>query len=67
MTKPELTRLRWLEGRQVMVALRDGSRLDDCQLISLGHNEVPSVWLFANGSDRFVPAADVLDVREYVA
>jgi hypothetical protein len=66
MSTSELMRLRWLEGRQVIVSMRDGSRIDDCQLVSTGRHETTSVWLFADGADRFVPTADVVDVQEYV-
>lgn len=52
------------EGRQVSVALDDGSRIDDCQLVSGGRNGVATLWLFANGADRFVPLHRVVDVWE---
>ena len=48
------------------VSLRDGSRLDDCQLISVGRNDVRSLWLFTNGADHFVHASDVLDLCESI-
>jgi hypothetical protein len=56
--------LRQWEGRQVSVALTDGSRLDDCQLVSAGRNGAGSLWLFTNGSDVFVPLAQVTAVWE---
>jgi hypothetical protein len=56
--------LRTLEGRQVNVSIRGGTRIDDCQLVSAGRSAVPTVWLFSNGTDVFVPLADVVDVRE---
>ena len=40
-----------LEGLRVNLALIDGSRLDDCELVSAGHGH-PTLWLFVNGSDR---------------
>jgi len=52
-----------LEGRRVSVALTDGSRLDDCELVSTGHGR-GSLWLFVNGSDVFVPVVDVSDAWE---
>lgn len=55
-----------LEGRQVGVALVDGSRLDDCQLVSAGHNGVRTVWLYTNGTDVFVAFGDVMDLWELV-
>ena len=53
-----------LEGRQVSIALTDGSRIDDCQLISAGQASRPTLWLYDNGADRFVPLIDVRDVWE---
>ena len=66
MTRRDLNGLRWLEGLNVNVSLRDGSRLDDCQLISVGRNDVRSLWLFTNGADHFVHASDVLDLCESI-
>jgi hypothetical protein len=54
---------RW-EGLQVSVALADGSRIDDCQLVSAGRNAAGTLWLFSNGADRFVPIGDVTAVWE---
>ena len=59
-----LARLAGLEGRQVSVALEDGSRIDDCQLVSGGRHGVETLWLFTNGTDRFVPVHHVVDVWE---
>ena len=56
--------LQQWEGRQVSVALADGSRLDDCQLVSAGRNGANSLWLFINGADVFVPFAHVTAVWE---
>jgi hypothetical protein len=58
------SRLVALEGRQVNVALRDGSRIDDCQLVSTGRTRVASIWLFANDTDTFVAFDDVADIWE---
>jgi hypothetical protein len=52
------------EGRRVSVALRNGSRIDDCQLISAGRVCTATLWLFSNGLDLFVPIRQVLDVWE---
>jgi hypothetical protein len=50
--------LRRLEGRSVNLALVDGSRLDDVNLVSAhGGN----VWIFDGGEDVFVPVATVID------
>jgi hypothetical protein len=56
--------LRQWEGRQVSVALADGSRIDDCQLVSAGRNAAGTLWLFTNGSDLFVCIDDVTAVWE---
>ena len=57
-------RLRQWEGRQVSVALADGSRIDDCQLVSAGRYGARTLWLFSNGTDRFVALDDVTEVWE---
>ena len=54
------------EGRRVSVALRSGSRIDDCLLISTGRNGVSSLWLFTSGRDIFVALDDVVEVWEAV-
>lgn len=58
------TTLQLLEGRQVSVALRDGSRIDDCQLVSAARATTATLWLFTNGDDVFVPIDDIIDVWE---
>jgi hypothetical protein len=62
MADQPLTNLRSIEGRQVTIALRDGSRIDDCNLVSGGRNRLDNLWLFVNGEDVFVARADVIDV-----
>jgi hypothetical protein len=59
-----LTEVRALEGRHVNLALADGSRIDDCQLISAGRGSADTVWIFTNGLDTFVPLADIVDAWE---
>jgi hypothetical protein len=53
-----------LEGRHVSVALTDGSRIDDCELVSCGRGDVTKLWLYTNGEDVFVPRREVVDVWE---
>jgi hypothetical protein len=48
-----------LEGRLV-----DGSRIDDCELVSAGQHGVHSLWLYTNGADTFAPLVDVTDLWE---
>jgi hypothetical protein len=64
MTARRRRKIRELQGRQVSVALVDGSRIDDCQLVSAGHKGLRSLWLFANGEDHFVALDAVRDVWE---
>ena len=56
--------VRALEGARVSVALRDGSRIDDCQLVAANRRGTGTVWLFWNARDLFVPAQDVVDLWE---
>jgi hypothetical protein len=46
------------------VALRDGARIDDCQLVSAGRATTSTLWLFSNGADVFVDLGDVVEVWE---
>jgi hypothetical protein len=64
MTKHRVLSLKSMEGRQVGVSLRNGERIDDCQLVSGGRRRLGSLWLFSNGEDVFVPLSDVVDVWE---
>ena len=66
MTKLSL-QLKPLEGRRVGVALRDGSLIDDAQLVSSGRGNVRTLWVFTNGVDTFVHLSDIIDVWEAVA
>jgi hypothetical protein len=45
----------------VNVALVDGSRIDDCQLVLAGKAKL---WVFVNGHDSFVLVDAVTDVWE---
>ena len=56
--------LRELEGREVSLALADGSRLDAVTLISAGRGRTPTVWLFAQGIDVFLPRRCVIAAWE---
>jgi hypothetical protein len=64
MAKQKVRSLHSIEGRQVNVSLRDGKRIDDCNLVSGGRARAPKLWLFTNGEDVFVPLDDVIDVWE---
>jgi hypothetical protein len=48
----------------VSVALDDGSRIDDCQLVAFGRHNVATVWLVADGADLFIPVTRVVDIWE---
>ncbi len=56
--------LQMFEGRQVCLALADGSRIDDCSLVSAGRTRARTVWLFVNGIDVFIRPAEVVAVWE---
>ena len=63
----QISQLKSLEGRQVGVALTDGTRIDDAQLVSSGRGPVRTLWVFTNGLDAFVPLVEVVDVWEAAA
>ena len=62
MTSRQAYDLRTYEGRRVSMALGDGSRLDDCMLVSVGRGGAASAWLANGDNDVFVPWADVVAV-----
>jgi len=64
MATQRATHLRLLEGRSVSVALKDGGRIDDCELVSSGRKNAPKLWLYTNGEDVFVAQRDVVEVWE---
>ena len=64
MTRERLGALTALEGRQVNVALRNGSRIDDSQLVSAGRNRAGTLWLFTHRGDTFIAFEDLIDVWE---
>jgi hypothetical protein len=64
MTRSDMREPSALEGRRVNVALRNGNRLDDVQLVSANGGRVRSLWLFTNGADMFIPVEDVTEVCE---
>jgi hypothetical protein len=53
-----------LEGRRVNIALTNGSRIDECQLISAGRSGDDRLWVYGNGADTFVPFVEVVDLWE---
>lgn len=59
-----MTAMRSLEGHEVNIALRDGSRIDAAALVSAARPGRATVWVFSNGADVFIPAADVRAVWE---
>jgi hypothetical protein len=56
--------LRALEGRRVSVALHDGSRIDDCQLVAGPRGHVERVWVCVNGGDVFLSLDAIADAWE---
>lgn len=59
--------LRSLEGHQVSLAFTDGSRIDDCELVSAPRGQLRRVWLCVGGMDLFVPVETIGDVWEPAA
>jgi hypothetical protein len=53
---------RRLEGQQVSMALADGSRIDDCSLVSAGRGPAKTIWVYVNGIDAFLQPAHVVAV-----
>jgi hypothetical protein len=64
LNNPGLAHIRALEGRHVHLALADGSRIDDCQLVSAGRDFQDTVWVFTKGIDTFIPLTDVIEAWE---
>ena len=64
MTGTRRIELRGLEGHHVSLALSDGTRIDDCELVSAGRGECSSAWIFTSSGDAFVPLAEVVDFWE---
>lgn len=58
MTVEKRRELRRFEGSTVSLALADGSRLDDVNLVSA---RGMTLWIFSCGEDRFVPVTTVID------
>ncbi len=58
MTAETRRELRRFEGSSVNLALADGSRLDDVNLVSARGT---TLWIFQGGKDIFVPVAKVID------
>jgi hypothetical protein len=58
MTAQKRRELHRFEGSSVNLALSDGSRLDDVNLVSARGTKL---WIFDNGEDMFVPVAKVID------
>lgn len=67
MSPGQISQLKMLEGRQVGVALSDGTRIDDAELVSSGRGQVRTLWVFTNGVDAFVPLLEVVGVWEAAA
>lgn len=58
--RDRINQLRAFEGRRVSLALAGDSRIDDCVVVAAcGPDE--SIWVFSNGTDRFVPLSEVVD------
>ena len=54
-------RLAALVGKDVCVSLADGTRMDDCQLVSFSRR-LTTAWIVHSGDDVFVPIDVITDV-----
>lgn len=54
--------IRNFEGLRVSLALGDGSRIDDCQLVSAPRGGSDRVWVCAGGRDLFVSVDEIADI-----
>jgi hypothetical protein len=64
MTRHQRSELKGLEGHRVSLALDDGSRIDDCELVAVDRGRPGHLWVHANGADAFVPLSKVAEVWE---
>ncbi len=55
-------RLAALVGRDVCVALVDGTRVTHCQLVSAFCRGVATAWIVDGGDDVFVPVEAITEV-----
>ena len=67
MTRRQIGDLRELEGHRIGLALADGSRIDDCELVAVGRPHKGRVWVHTNGADAFLSLAQVADFWEVTA
>jgi hypothetical protein len=63
-TTPHPAQLRSLEGRHVSLALTDGSRIDDVELVSAGRPPLETIWVVVSGMDTFLSVSQVLAAWE---
>ena len=61
-----LVELGALEGDRVDLILRDGTRLDDCLLVSRGRLWAKSIWVVSDEIDHFIHRRDILSVEASV-
>jgi hypothetical protein len=64
MTRRQIGDLRELEGHRIGLALSDGSRIDDCELVAVGRPRGDRLWVHTNGADTFVPMIQIADFWE---
>jgi hypothetical protein len=64
MSPQHLRGIRRLEGHHVSVALDDGSRIDDCELVSVCRARSGTLWLYTEAGDTFFEVDHVVDLWE---
>lgn len=60
-----MANLRAVEGQQVDVMLADGTRLDNCNLVSVGRLWARTVWLSRGETDLFVTPEEITCIRAF--
>jgi hypothetical protein len=58
-----LAELRALEGDRIDLILRDGTRLNDCLLVSRGRLWAKTIWVVSDEIDHFIHLRDILSVE----
>jgi hypothetical protein len=47
----------------VSIALRNGTVLSDCVVVSVGRGNVQTLWVFSEDADVFIPRDDVIAIE----
>jgi hypothetical protein len=56
-------RLYACEGRLVSIALRNGTVLSECVVVSVARGNVQTLWVFSEDADMFIRRRDVIAIE----